>query len=329
MISLKDIAAELNISISVVSRVLNPVPDANARISEATRKKVLETASRLGYRRNRAAEFMKRNRLGVIGVFIPDIADALIANLLFGIAAKAEMLDFPLEIHPGLCESSYTEFMRRHCAQAASGIISYSTAQYHHPEIGSLLDEYCGNGGKLLILNDVTCEKYTTVAMDEVKGGALAAEMLAENPCREYCFVNDSKSQDANQLLPRRGQGFFQYMDSKALNARQISADEELVSLLRASVPAAPVGFFAGYDMLAMKIINQAGAMGKIAGRDFKLVGYDDLPVAGAIKPGLSTIGQPFREEGMLAVEKLVRMIYGSVEKNELLVPYKVKRETA
>lgn len=329
MISLKDIAAELNISISVVSRVLNPAPDANARISEATRQKVLETAARLGYRRNRAAEFMKRNRSGVIGVFIPDIADALIANLLFGIAAKAEMLDFPLEIHPGLCENSYTEFMRRHCAQAASGIISYSTTQYHHPEVGNLLDEYCSCGGKLLILNDVSCKNYTTVAMDEVTGGMLAAEMLSENSCREYYFVSDSRSLDASQLLPRRGEGFMQYLSSKNLPVRQISPDEELTALLQASSADAPIGFFAGYDMLAVKIINHARDLGKTAGTDFKLVGYDDLPVAGALSPGLSTIGQPFRDEGMLAVEKLVRMIYGSVEKNELLTPYKVKRATA
>ena len=86
MTSLKDIAAELNLSVSVVSRVLNPAPDAHAKVAPRTRARVLEACQRMGYRRNRTAEFVKRRRFPGIGVFIPQTANTLTANLLFGIS---------------------------------------------------------------------------------------------------------------------------------------------------------------------------------------------------------------------------------------------------
>ena len=195
MFSLKDIAAELDLSVSVVSRSLNPAPDANARVSEKTRQRVLEACQRLGYRRNHAAEFVKRRRLPAIGVFIPRAANSLIANLLFGISEEAGRKDFPLLIHTGMDETSYWEFMHNNLDLAASGIITYSATQYHQPSNQELLKKYSSNGGKVLILNDRTVEGYTKLYIDEFAGGRLAAKMLMDSGCCNFfCFIFSNKS---------------------------------------------------------------------------------------------------------------------------------------
>ena len=73
MASLKDIAREVGLSVSVVSRVLNPAPDANARFSAKTRKKVLEAAQRLGYRPNVYASALRKQENRLVLCVVGDV----------------------------------------------------------------------------------------------------------------------------------------------------------------------------------------------------------------------------------------------------------------
>ena len=87
MVKLKDIADALGVSLTVVSRVLNPKPDKYGFVAEATRELVLKKAAEMGYRRNRSAEFLARGgRSANIGVFLPLTANSLIAELIMGIS---------------------------------------------------------------------------------------------------------------------------------------------------------------------------------------------------------------------------------------------------
>ena len=134
MTSLKDIAQELGLSVSVVSRALNPNPDANARIAPHTLRLISETAARMGYRRNHAAEFMRRKRSAAIGVFVPEFSNRLIADLILGLHEEANRAGFSLQLHSGLDAASYRSFLADHNSLASTGIISYSPRQYHFPE---------------------------------------------------------------------------------------------------------------------------------------------------------------------------------------------------
>ena len=90
MITLKKIAAETGYSISLVSRVLSPKPGQASYVSASTRKIILQATERLNYRPNRSAEFLRKGKAPVIGVFLPDSADDLIADLVVGLSEKAE-----------------------------------------------------------------------------------------------------------------------------------------------------------------------------------------------------------------------------------------------
>ena len=67
-VTIKDIAKELNISCSTVSRALKDFPG----ISPNTRKAVKELADKYNYRPNAVALSLRNQRTNVIGVIIPD-----------------------------------------------------------------------------------------------------------------------------------------------------------------------------------------------------------------------------------------------------------------
>ena len=92
--TIKDIARETHLSPSTVSLVLNNKPH---RLSEETRKRVLETAKRLDYRPNRMAASLVTNRTRTIGIVVADIKNAYFAELASGAEAKCTDMGYSLQ----------------------------------------------------------------------------------------------------------------------------------------------------------------------------------------------------------------------------------------
>ncbi|MCB4799757.1 LacI family transcriptional regulator [Tamlana sp. 62-3] len=85
MVTLKQLAKELNVSISTVSKALNN----SEEIGEATIKRVKELAELYNYKPNKVALSLKQNKTKTIGVIIPNILNRFLAKVLFGIEREA------------------------------------------------------------------------------------------------------------------------------------------------------------------------------------------------------------------------------------------------
>ena len=85
MVTLKQLAKELNVSISTVSKALNN----SEEIGEETVKRVKELAELYNYKPNKVALSLKQNKTKTIGVIIPDILNHFLAKVLFGIEREA------------------------------------------------------------------------------------------------------------------------------------------------------------------------------------------------------------------------------------------------
>lgn len=92
MITLKDLAKELNISVSTVSKALND----SYEISEDTTAKVKELAKKYNYKRNKAALSLKRSKTRTIGVIIPNILNPFFARSLHSIEEEASKHDYSI-----------------------------------------------------------------------------------------------------------------------------------------------------------------------------------------------------------------------------------------
>src|SRR4051812_45698648 len=88
MVTAKDIATSVGVSVATVSNVLNDRPN----VGPAVRKKVLQAARQLRYRPNRAAQAMRTGRTRVIGLVLPDLTNPFFPELAQSVENKARSL---------------------------------------------------------------------------------------------------------------------------------------------------------------------------------------------------------------------------------------------
>lgn len=96
-VTIREIAKELGVNISTVSRSLNNSPSVSAQ----TREKVLQAARSMGYRRDARATALRTGKSGIIGVVVGDIVNPFFAQLADRIEKKAQDLDLRLMIGNG------------------------------------------------------------------------------------------------------------------------------------------------------------------------------------------------------------------------------------
>lgn len=97
-ITIHDIARELGISASTVSRALNN----NPRISAATRERVRKLAASLGYQPNVMASSLRKGKGNTVGVIVPNINRSFFSNIIVGIEEKLSLAGYNLMI----CQSN-------------------------------------------------------------------------------------------------------------------------------------------------------------------------------------------------------------------------------
>ena len=328
MTRLIDIARELQLDVSVVSRALNPRPDPHAVVSSRTRERVLDAARRMGYRPNRQAAFLKKGSAATLFCWLPGAADRLVADLMFGISEGAMHENFPLNFFSGRDADNFGTFLRQAIQIGHSGLICYPPAKMTG-QVREEFEQYRASGGKVLLLNTLSNadperqKEYAALPqlnIDDEYGGRLAARHLLHRNCRKfYCIA-------AQGNFHWRQAGFTAELAAHGHEAELLSADR-----LDRLPDGREVGIFALCDNIAWRVLDAFSARGRTPGRDdsAQLVGFDDHYASVRLPVTLTTVHQPTRLEGALAVRKLVRMIFAMpTEAAETVKPYLMVRES-
>ncbi len=324
MVTLAQIAESTGLSVSVVSRVLNPNPDENARVSAKTRRRVEEAAKALNYRPNRAAEFLKRGRVPSIGVFVRYSPNRLIVDLLRGISEAAAEEAFPVSLYFGHQSGDYRRFIKANMAQAHCGLITYPDYQ-SHKQASQLVEQFREAGGKMVLLNaDGPVSGAPIISCDEYLGGQMAAERLLSHPCTAFATFGSYRN---------RVDGFRDTLRSAGFACSEFPADDasiqELMTLAAKTLTRGKLGIFAATDQEAMRLIRHCHERDFSVGSQVYLIGYDNLELSEHSDPPLTTIEQPFYELGLLAMRKLVNVIYSRPEADEKIPPKLIIRQSA
>lgn len=323
MATLKDVAEKSGLSISVVSRVLNRRPDSHARIAAASRRRVLRAAQEIGFQRNRAAECLKRGQAQAIGIFLPEVANRLLADLIFGLAKEAAIQGFPLNFSFGMSFDHYRQFVEQAHRNPSCGIITYPYFALD-PRISDLVDEFHRQGHPLVLVNAaLTVEGVPVVTMDEEHGGRLAARRLVEVGCRRLMVYGHYTG---------RNEGFEAEAATAGVAVEAVPADASGIAAIRSAraeaTPTKPLGVFAVTDRYALAIVAAFRHDALTIGRPVRLVGYDDLDLTADVTPPLTTIHQPFKELGVLAVRRAVDAVDGRPSGSDIVKPVLVVRES-
>src|SRR5256886_3756220 len=308
-VTLKELGARARVHPSTVSRVANN--DPSLRIAPVTRQRIEALLRETEYRPSGVARGLKLRPTLVLAVVIPDITNPFFAALFRGVEDGAS----PRGYNVLLCNTDGSpERQRSHLqslhARQVDGVILASTF-LKDPAVRWLRHQHV----PYVLVNRYSDEAHDPfVGSDDVVGGRIATAHLAELGHRRIGHLA-GKTTVSTGLLRRRG-----YL--AALAERGLSTDPRLVvesgyteeGGARAAerllaLDDRPTAIFAVTDMTAVGAFGVARRMGMRIPEDVAIVGYNDIPLASPIVPGLTTVHVPIHEFGSVASRLLLEQI--------------------
>ncbi|MEW5844930.1 MAG: LacI family DNA-binding transcriptional regulator [Bacteroidota bacterium] len=307
-VTIKDIARELGISPSTVSRALKDHPD----ISQETKRLVNELAAKYNYKPNIIALSLRNQRSNVIGVIIPEIVHYFFSSVISGIEEVANEHGYSVMI-----SQSAEDYSREvaACETFLNGIIdgllvsvSKETSNYDH------FHKFEEEGIPIVFFDRAVDEIQTDkVIIDDFDGAYQATEHLIVQGRRKIVHFAGPQ----NRLIGQnRLNGYL-----KAMRDNGVVIDERLIihcDTFQSALVETQKLIESGLKFDSIFTVNDftaAGAMKVLLRNGYKVpsdvavVGFGDDQTSLMVEPTLTTVNQPGFEMGKKAMEQLIRRI--------------------
>lgn len=309
--TLKDVAERAGVSSATISRALND-PD---KVAPETRARIDAAILELGYAPNFGARVLASNRTGTVGAIVPTLSNAIFAS---GLQAFQEVL----------AEDGITLLI---------ATTDYDPAKELH-QVRQLLSH--GAAGLLLVGAD---RPWTTLDFIEKHGVPHVLGWCSHADRDQTCvgFDNAAAAYDATQRVLMQGHRRIAMISSELASndraqarvdgVRQAIADHgrgaALLSITKTKIRLQlgadafvtayssrphPTAVICGNDVLAAGAMMQAREMGLDVPGDISIIGFDDIGIARAMHPGLTTVRVPQIEMGRQAAEVLLAKMNGT-----------------
>lgn len=304
-ITLKELAAMLELSQSTVSRIINGEAAAH-RIAEETQQRVLHAAALNGYVANTMARGLRQKRTYTIGVIVPEISEGYSTTVLSGI--EDELLKdgfFYFVVSHRHRADLLDGYPRMMLARSVEGIIAVDSPMSDLPVPVVAISGHEQRGA---VIN---------IELDHDQAAHLALSHLRALGHRQIAFI---KGQEFSSDTLLRWQAIVQ-----AARDLNLSIDERLVVQLQSPEPGPGPGqevmreliqtrqhftaVFAFNDVTAIGAISALREAGLRVPRDISVLGFDDILSASTHHPPLTTIHQPLRSMGQVAASTLLSLI--------------------
>lgn len=299
-----DVAALSGVSIATVSRVLN----APERVSERSRRLVMEAIDQLGFIPKAEARARVLQSTGRIGVITPFFTSPSFTDRMRGVASALSDSGYELVIYPVDSMARLENyFARLPLTGNLDGLIILSLP-VDDVSAARLIANHLET-----VLVEQTHPQFSSILVDDHAGGRLAAQHLVEQGHRRCAFVYFGESpeysihpEQARLSGYREALGEYgiplpdEYVRYVPITRKGIS--EELRELF--ALPQPPTAIFAPSDDLAIRLIHRAHGLGLHTPRDISVIGFDNIDIAEHVD--LTTISQSLVESGQTAVELLL-----------------------
>ena len=306
--SISDVARELKISVSTVSRALND----HTSISDATKKKVWKMAKQLNYQPNHLAVGLRKGRSNLLGVMVPHIDGHFFTMVVKGIETVASKAGLNVMI----CQSNEDVAHERQNIETlinaqVDGILvslSRTTHDFKHFEKVQQRDIPLVFFDRILDGFDVNA-----VVIDDRAGGYQSTRHLIEQGRRRIAHFGGPQHLN---IYKNRYQG---YLD--ALREFDIPFDEKLVHICDMRVedgaqgmekllalPAPPDAVFSASDFSAMGAMQVIKARKLRVPADIALTGFSNEMFTSFTEPMLTTIDQRCEQMGQSAVRLFLEL---------------------
>lgn len=324
-VTIKDIAEEMGVSTATVSNVIH---GKTKKISDRTVAKVQEKLQESGYIPNMAAVLLAQNSSKIVCVVVSDneryegkmLEDPFVAQMINSISKELNARDYFMMIKE---ERDIDKLVVYASMWNMAGLIlmGYCSVDYeklrskmHIPFV--VVDSYERN-----------VKNYIDIGIDNIDGGYQAGQYLIQNGHERILYFADNK-EDCDMF---RYQGL-----QKALTENKLEVNEDFYYLVHIEKKEREKDYeklldyiqkkditavFAASDQYAIELIRFLLRKGVKVPEEISIVGFDDIPLAAQIYPGLTTISQNIPLRGKMAVEMLQDQIEDNATGGSVLLP--------
>lgn len=321
-VTLKQIAEQLNISVTTVSKALKDYPD----VSKKTRLLVRETAKTLNYKPNSFAVNLRTRESKTIGIIIPEVVHHFFSSVIKGIIAHAEKKGYLVII---LQSSESFDLEKKQIdlllSKRVDGIlISLANESVDFKHLNTVLE----NGTPLVMFDKIAkLVKCSKVIINDRKAAYTATQHLIDTGCKRIAHFR-------GPLLPQNSiDRFLGY--KKALLDNNLDYDPSLVyicndmSLEEGKQFAKQLtkehndvdGIFINTDLVAVGAMQELLNQNIKIPEDISIVGFSNWFMSSVISPSLTTIDQPGYEMGKSAF----KLLYKQIKRRKLNKNFQIK----
>jgi LacI family transcriptional regulator len=306
MSGIREVAKLAGVSLGTVSNVLNR-PEI---VAEETRQRVQLAIEEIGFVPNGSARQLRAGRSQHIGLVVLDVANPFFTEVARGVEDLANQAGYVVI----LCNSDDSVEKESHYLHVLEEQRTQGVLITPVQNDASYLQRFRQRGIAVVLLDRPSRIKdLCSVAVDDVRGGELAAIHLLEQGHERIAFVHGSLS--IRQCADRR-RGMLRAMKAAGLDPDRALVDittsaqsaregeESVEKLLSARIESTAV--FCANDLLALGLMRGLIKRGVSIPGNMALVGYDDVEFASVLATPLTSIRQPKYELGRAAAELLL-----------------------
>lgn len=308
-VTIYDIAEALNVSPATVSRGLKDHPG----IRKDTKRKILDTAKKMGYQYNTFASNLRRKKTNTIGVIVPRLNSYFMSTVIAGMEKLVNENGYNLII------SQSQESFKKEIAgvntmynSRIDGLmvsLAFDTKDTDHFE--ALLKKNIPIIFFDRILEHPGC---TSIVIDNKQAGYDATKHLLEQGCKRIVHLSGSLNRN---VYADRLAGYKQALQEKGIsfdpelvisnNLSDMGGEEAARQIL--NMNEKPDGVFAANDTSAVACMRELKLAGIKIPEDITFVGFNNDPVSKVIEPNLTTVNYPGQEMGEVAAATLLNKL--------------------
>jgi LacI family transcriptional regulator len=315
-VNLKDLAKELKVSVSTVSKALK----SSHEISAETKKRVLELAQKMGYNPNPYAGFLRHHKSKTIAIIAPELTNNFFIQAISGAESVAQEKDYHLLIYITNDDYQKEESIVRHLqnGRVDGVIISLASTTKGYQHLNDLI-----HTGIPIVFFDRICHEIETakITTDDFTSGFNATNHLIENGCRDIAYLSISENLSIDN---KRKQGYLEALMKHDIpfdpsrivqcNTDEKSNFKKIKQLLQQE--KRPDGVFASIEKLALNTYYACKELDLNIPKDVKVICFANLRTAPLLNPSLTTITQPAFEMGKQAAT----ILFKNLDKKRTLI---------
>jgi LacI family transcriptional regulator len=331
MATLLDVAKRAGVSTATVSKVLSNTP----YFTEETRDKVMRAVAELGYMPNLAARALSSGRTRIIAVVFPYVldiifTDPLVLRILEGIESECSQQGYNIllstpRVTPDGPDEHYRQLIR---SGYIEGVIALDSVPF-----ASVLKDVLDKGIPAIAIgyHNADCN----VRSDDYGGGHQQMEYVTRLGHRRIGII--SVSDNLHFSIQQRLEGLAAGAAAVGLDFAAIPREDGDFSTQSGARAASSLlsrqpdltALICLNDRMAMGAIQQAVAFGRHVPDDLTVIGYDDIPMAAAFAPPITTIDQQAPELGRTAVRALFDLLNDKPAQSIVLPTRLVPRQSS